>query len=155
MVTSSIARNETNRILENAIGNVRSYSRLIWPVCRFKTRDFAFVLPLLVAAWYRFHTDNFDRRNKGKVFLFFQLHANLRVSILFFSFFPFSFYTKNSRIHPFDIGLRRGGEKKGRKNSSVRDTLVAQKTTNPFEERRIIVRVRGNERVSPSSVTDT
>lgn len=114
MVTSSIARNETNRILENAIGNVRSYPGFIWPVCRFKTRDFAFVLPLLVAAWYRFHTDNFDRRNKGKVFLFFQLHANLRVSILFFSFFSFSFYTKNSRIHPFDIDadLRKGERRK-------------------------------------------
>lgn len=117
-------------------------TRLVWPVCRFKTRDFAIVLPLL--SWH----DTVSVRRPiisieeiKKNFFFFNC---MRISVFRFRSFLLFFYTKNSRIHPFDIDADwgRGGEK-GRKNSS-------RGAKNHESVRRIIVRVRGNERVSPT-----
>lgn len=117
-------------------------TRLVWSVCRFKTRDFAIVLPLL--SWH----DTVSVRRpiisieeiKKNFFFSTACESPCFDSDLFFFFFipKILEYIRSTSTR---IGGR-GGEK-GRKNSS-------RGAKNHESVRGIIVRVRGNERVSPT-----
>lgn len=125
MVTSSIARNETNRILENAIGNVRSYPARM-ACLQIQNAWLRDRIAFVIVAWYRFRaqTDNFDRGNKEKLFLF----NCMRISVFRFRSFLLFFIPKILEYIRSTSTRIGGGEE--RKEGKIR--VVAQKTTNPF-----------------------
>lgn len=96
-------------------------TRLVWPVCRFKTRDFAIVLPLL--SWH----DTVSVRRP--IISIEEIKKNcMRISVFRFRSFLLFFIPKILEYIRSTSTRIGGGEE--RKEGKIR--VVAQKTTNPF-----------------------